>query len=157
MPFTPYHFGPGILFKAGLSRFFSFGMFLGTQALIDCETLFFILKNEAPIHRFFHTYLGANVVALLAVFPGKMIYEGLARIAGWNVKVSTRAALVTGFVGGYSHVFFDSIMHPDVRPLAPWSDANPLYRVVSLGALHWGCLAAGLAGAVWFIASRKKV
>lgn len=50
--------------------------------------------------------------------------------------------------GGYSHIVFDSIMHSDIRPLAPFSDNNALFRVIPLNALHWLCLGAGLVGLV---------
>lgn len=34
-------------------------------------------------------------------------------------------------------------MHSDITPFAPFSDANPLFRVISLAALHWFCLGSG--------------
>ncbi len=154
MPFTPYHFGPGMLAKSVLSRYFSFGMFVGAQILIDLEALFFMLSGQYPVHRFFHTYLGANVVALLLVVPGRWCYEKAGRLIGRNVRVSVKTALIPGLISGYSHVFLDSVMHADVRPWAPWSDANPLYQAISLGVLHWGCLAAGLVGVLWFVLRR---
>lgn len=46
--------------------------------------------------------------------------------------------------GSYSHIVFDSMMHADIVPLSPFSDVNVLYQLVSLGALHLFCLAAGL-------------
>jgi membrane-bound metal-dependent hydrolase YbcI (DUF457 family) len=49
-------------------------------------------------------------------------------------------------LGAYSHIVFDSLMHADMRPLAPFSDANPLLGLVPVGALHWFCIIAGLIG-----------
>jgi membrane-bound metal-dependent hydrolase YbcI (DUF457 family) len=53
----------------------------------------------------------------------------------------SRAAL-----GAYSHVVLDSIMHVDVRAFAPFSDRNVLQGLISIEALHLGCVLAGLAG-----------
>ena len=49
-------------------------------------------------------------------------------------------------MGSYSHIVLDSLMHPDIRPFTPMSDSNLLFHAVSLSALHWGCLAAGVVG-----------
>lgn len=45
-------------------------------------------------------------------------------------------------------IVFDSIMHGDIRPFSPFSESNPLLRIVSLDTLHWACVAAGLVGLV---------
>jgi hypothetical protein len=42
----------------------------------------------------------------------------------------------------------DSIMHFDMAPFAPISDANPLLRRVLVGWLYVFCVANGLFGAV---------
>jgi hypothetical protein len=34
-------------------------------------------------------------------------------------------------------------MHSDITPFAPFSDANPLFRVTSLPPLHWFCIGSG--------------
>jgi membrane-bound metal-dependent hydrolase YbcI (DUF457 family) len=50
------------------------------------------------------------------------------------------------FVGTYSHVFFDSIMHSDMQPLAPLIEANSLLHVITVDALHLACMLSGLLG-----------
>jgi membrane-bound metal-dependent hydrolase YbcI (DUF457 family) len=52
---------------------------------------------------------------------------------------------VGALIGTWSHVLLDSIMHPDVRPFAPFNDANPLLGLVSLEAFHLACVMAGFA------------
>jgi hypothetical protein len=42
----------------------------------------------------------------------------------------------------------DSIMHADMRPFAPWSDASPLLGILSIGGLHVACLVSGMLGAL---------
>jgi hypothetical protein len=39
MPFTPFHLGPGALFKAAGGEHFSFTIFAGSQVLMDIEPL----------------------------------------------------------------------------------------------------------------------
>ncbi len=57
-------------------------------------------------------------------------------------------ALVAIASGVLGHLIPDGIMHFDVRPLAPFSDANPLYDRLSLTALHAALVICGFAGAV---------
>lgn len=56
------------------------------------------------------------------------------------------------FVGTYSHVFLDSIMHSDMQPLAPLSEANGLLHVISVEGLHLLCGLAGVLGALLMFA-----
>ena len=150
MPVTPFHVGPGAMLHALAPRQVSFIGFCGANVLMDVEPLYFMLMREAPLHRFFHTWIGATLIALavpgiflLALqlarrlrLPNPLDWQGL----GWP-----QVALGAG-AGGWSHILFDSIMHGDMHPFAPFSQANPLLGLVALEALHWFCLLAGAAG-----------
>jgi hypothetical protein len=46
-------------------------------------------------------------------------------------------------------------MHPDIRPLMPFSEANVLYDTVGLTALHVGCVIPGLFAA-FYLASKYE-
>lgn len=164
MPFTPFHMGPAAALKAAAPRHLSFTVFGFSQVLIDLEPLYYILRHEAIVHRFFHTYVGATLVGLAAVVLGRPVCQWLLWLALrlWHGKrqapdatraasrISLGAAVAGAFAGVYSHVVLDSIMHADIRPFAPFSQANPLFRVLSLGALHQLCLGAGILGLVVF-------
>lgn len=52
------------------------------------------------------------------------------------------------FIGAYSHVLLDSIMHSDIQPFAPVSDQNGFLYVVSVGHLHVLCLISEPLGLV---------
>jgi membrane-bound metal-dependent hydrolase YbcI (DUF457 family) len=56
------------------------------------------------------------------------------------------AAAAGAFIGAYSHVAIDSIMHADMRPFAPFSAASPWLGVVSIETLQWLCVLAGVIG-----------
>jgi hypothetical protein len=42
-------------------------------------------------------------------------------------------------------------MHGDITPLAPFSDANGLYRIIPLEVLHLSCVVAGILGVGWYV------
>ena len=45
---------------------FSWSAFAAAQVLIDCETLYCLVRQEYPVHRFFHSFLGATAAGLVA-------------------------------------------------------------------------------------------
>jgi membrane-bound metal-dependent hydrolase YbcI (DUF457 family) len=65
------------------------------------------------------------------------------------------AAGTGAFIGSYSHVAIDSIMHGDMEPFAPFSNAAPLHLIVSLETLHLACIAAGIIGIAGLLARRR--
>jgi len=158
VPFTPLHFGPGLLCKALLGRHLSLLAFVLAQVVIDVETAWWMLRGEWVIHRFLHTYAGstlaAGVVVLLAwrlplfatgAWNRRVAREGLP---GWGLAPRPeRAALVAGaLLGAWSHVLLDSLMHADMDPLAPWSQGNGLLGALSLAWLNAFCVGSGLLG-----------
>jgi membrane-bound metal-dependent hydrolase YbcI (DUF457 family) len=150
-----------------IPRYFSFSVFCFAQVLSDCETAYYMLRGEYPIHRWMHTYVGATAVAAFCTVVGRPICGLLLRV--WlslpaaTVKryfpatphVSLTSAASGAFIGTYSHVFLDSIMHRDVVPLTPWSGENSLYRVISVFTLHALCICLGLFGG-WYFALRRR-
>ena len=158
MPITPFHFGPATAVKAAMPNKFSFVAFGLSQVIIDMEPLFYMSQGLWPIHRFFHTYVGATVVAVLVAIPGKPICEWILRL--WNGRLSARqkiwlgldprisytAAALGALFGGYSHVLLDSIMHADMRPFAPFSNENSILLVISIENLHIFCTIFGILG-----------
>ena len=150
MPVTPFHFGPGLLLHAVAPRRVSFLAFCATNVLIDVESLVNLLRGNDPVHAFFHTYVGATLAAAgasalgwTAVRSGRRI--GLPNLFGW-LDLALPAIVAGALLGAWSHVALDSVMHSDIRPWAPFSAANPMLRLVPLGWLHLGCVAAGALG-----------
>jgi len=54
---------------------------------------------------------------------------------------------LSAFIGSFSHVLLDSIMHSDVEPLFPFTLGNQLLGLISVSMLHKVCLYSGLVGA----------
>ena len=65
-------------------------------------------------------------------------------------------AVLSGVFGGVFHSVLDGIMHEDMRPLRPFSDANPLYGLVSLRVLYLFCVITGLVGAALLLAWERR-
>ena len=156
MPFTPFHFGPGLLLKSVSPRHFSFSTFVATQVVIDCESLYYLAQNVYPVHRTLHTLVGATAAGLgtsAILIGGKRIANRLVYTGSRKeddpilvAETSTIGVLSGGILGGLSHSVLDSIMHRDVRPFAPWSSANPFLDVIGLGTLHTLCVLSGVIG-----------
>lgn len=147
MPFTPYHLGPGAAFKAiGGSRF-SFLIFAGSQVLMDIEPLVRILRSDVVLHGPSHTVLGALVIGLAAGAVGRPISELALHVTGIGHRpIAWPVAFPSAFLGTYSHIVLDGMMHADMNPLWPFVLGNPLLGAISLGALHGTCVISGLAG-----------
>lgn len=143
--------GPGLLIKAALQGGFSLMVFGWTQILIDLQPLIVMLSGRGHIHGWTHTYLGATFIGLAGGVTGKYLGQlGLAILSGkrWaQVAIRWWVAILSGLIGSYSHVVLDSIMHRDMQPLAPWSDANGLLKLIPVATLHELCLLCGFLGA----------
>ncbi len=159
MPFTPFHFGPGALAKAVAPRWFSFRAFGLSQVVIDCETAWNIYRGHERLHTFFHSYLGVSVAMTLTGVL-LVVYNWVAfrfsrswvirELEDWGDRFKFRSSLIAILFGGWSHVLLDGVMHEDAQPLAPFSDVNPVFDMVSLKVLHLACLWSFIgAGLVW--------
>jgi len=152
--------GPGVAIKAVSGRHFSLMVFGFSQVAMDVEPLARIIRGDAVLHGFTHTYLGATLVALFSVVIGRPICQFLLNywtpdpntpFMNWlrgPKLISWPATIAGAFVGTYSHVFLDSIMHSDMQPLAPLTDTNGWLHVLSVGGLHIACVSSGVVGAI---------
>jgi membrane-bound metal-dependent hydrolase YbcI (DUF457 family) len=140
MPVTPYHFGPALVAKGLLKNRFCLISFAISQIIIDLESVYYLIKEQYPIHRFLHSYLGATLVILLTI----VLIKPIVKI--FKTKSSYLAITIASLFGGYSHILLDSIMHGDMKPLSPLSDSNTLLRIIDLTTLHNFCLYSGVLG-----------
>lgn len=164
MPFTPFHMGAGLALKAVAGRHFSVLTFGIAQVAMDIEPLVGMLRGAAVLHGPTHTYLGAVPIALATAVLAPWLCRPLLK--RWNQEVThyrapwlaederwkPRTVLLSALAGTWSHVLLDSVMHADITPWAPWTDANGLYAWIPLPTLHALCV-AGMAGgaAAWML------
>jgi len=169
MPVTPFHLGPGLAIKSVTGRRFSLLMFGIAQVAIDIEPGVGMLTRASTLHGWSHTYVGAAVIGTLVLFLGRPICEWILK--WWNAELRRNrldwlagpdgigwgAATAGAYIGTFSHVALDSIMHFDMRPYAPLSDANGLLGAISTEALYGVCIASGIIGAaIWFAVQLRR-
>lgn len=155
--------GPALVIKAAGGRHFSVLVFGIAQVAMDIEPLIGIIKGWDVLHGWTHTVLGATLIGIAVFFLAPPLCNWILR--RWNRELEyhklhwlrspepvTRLAAASGaFVGTWSHVFLDGLMHADMLPLRPWSADNALLGLMSIDGLYLACFISGLIGAVlWF-------
>jgi hypothetical protein len=155
MPFTLFHIGPGILLKALLQGSFSLMVFGWAQIVMDIQPLYVMLSNTTrlQLHGFSHTYLGATLLAVLSALSGKYLSEFGLKVLGLSsitqpIKIVWGIAFFSAFLGTYSHVALDSIMHSDIQPYFPFATGNDLLGIIDMEQLHKFCIYSGVAGGI---------
>jgi len=160
MPFTPIHMGPGILIKSLLQGSFSLMVFGWTQIVMDIQPLLVMISGEGHLHGFTHTYIGAILIAIFSALTGKYLSELGLKLLGLSDESEKKQAInivwwvcfLSAFVGSFSHVLLDSIMHADVEPFFPLHSVNHLLGIISISTLHKLCLYSGvLGGGVYYV------
>ena len=161
MPATPFHFGPGLLVKAVAPHHFSVAAYSVAQVVIDIESGYYLLKGDYPVHRQAHTFFLGGLIGLVCGLIVSRILRAWAKprdaIPEWlAVEYRLPIAAYSGLFGGIFHSVLDGIMHGDMRPLRPFSDANPLYGLVSIQILYLFCIITGLLGAAMLLAWERR-
>ena len=156
--------GVALLVKPALNRRFSVITFGIAQVAMDVEPGIRMALGSDLLHGPTHTILGALVMASLVMLTAPGLCNGL--LAKWNKEVihyklpglvhsgpvSKTAVVVGAFFGTLSHVFLDSLMHHDIHPLSPFSQANPFMGLISHDGVYQACTIAGILGIVTWLA-----
>jgi membrane-bound metal-dependent hydrolase YbcI (DUF457 family) len=124
VPFTPFHLGPALLFGLALSVIFDLSTLLVASVIPDLEpfcVMYFHVYGY-PLHGFFHSYLGASILAVfvaLIIYPLRGWLYRVLTVFGVSQKSSFRKIFFTSFFGAYLHVFLDSFLYEEMNPLYP--------------------------------------
>lgn len=149
MPFTPYHFGPGLLVGVLLFPFIDLPTVIAASVILDLEPLSVLLLDlPLPLHGFFHTYLGATIVAFLlaiAIWPFRGHLNKIVSIFGMHQESSFRHIFPTSIIGTYSHVLLDSFLYAEMNPFFPLL-GNPFLGIVQGAFVYNICVIFGLLG-----------
>lgn len=161
MPATPFHLGPGLLVKAVAPRRFSMAAYSLSQVVIDIESGYYLFHHATPVHRGAHTFVIGGLIGLLCGLivsrvgawvarPRDVVPEALA------AEYRMPSAVLSGIFGGIFHSVLDGIMHADIRPFRPFTNANPLYGLVSVQILYLFCVVTGVIGAALLLALQRR-
>jgi membrane-bound metal-dependent hydrolase YbcI (DUF457 family) len=149
VPITPFHLGPALIAKAAAGRHFSLTVFGISQVMIDVEPLVGLLRGSAVLHGFTHTLGGATLIGVAAVVIGRPLGEwALGAWTGAPARISRTAVWTGAFGGTYSHLLLDGMMHLDMRPFAPFTDANPILGALTVPGIYLFCTVSGIVGAL---------
>jgi hypothetical protein len=154
MPFTPFHFGPGLIIKAAAPSQFSLTAYTLANVAVDLEPLYHIVRGDSPLHGPLHTLPFATLTGLL-VGAGVSLLPKAFRASRETIGKYPDAlraefrlpeCIIGGVLGGMSHSLIDSLIYTDFYPFAPFSELNPLHGLVAPGALVGGLFWAGVIG-----------
>jgi hypothetical protein len=169
MPFTPFHMGAALIVKPATDKKFSLLTFAIAQVAMDVEPGIGMLMSSNTLHGASHTVGGAFLIACLVIAVSKWICIPILRRYNrevihykqyWLLESESldRVGVVTGaFFGTFSHIVLDSLMHHDIHPLVPFSNANPLLGLVSHDNVYLLCAVLFAVGAaLWLVAKWLK-
>ena len=133
MPFTPFHFGPSALIALPVNKYIDVPTFVLANVAVDLEPLVVMgLGLNYPLHGFCHTLLFGSVVGLLFGFFVYCIWDIFKwpmRFFQLSDKGGVLKMLISGVLGVWLHIVFDSVLYRDIRPLWP-SEFNPLLGII---------------------------
>lgn len=125
-----------------------------SQIIMDIQPLIVLMSGEGHLHGFSHTYVGASLLAIFSGVTGKYLSElGLKILRldfSFPINISWAVSFASAFVGCFSHVLLDSVMHADIEPFFPITLQNDFLGIISVQALHKFCLYSGLLGVALF-------
>lgn len=171
MPFTPFHMGAVLISKPICNSHLSLITFGLAQIIMDLEPGIGMLTGAKVLHGSTHTILGAIGIAIFVAIISPPICSSFLRKLNkefkhyqlhWLIQseqLLKRDVIFSAFFGTLSHVALDSLLHADIRPLAPFSQVNPLFGIVSHDGVYQLCTIAGVVGFfVWIFMmwSRKN-
>ena len=165
VPITPYHVIAGVAVKAISPKYFSWTVFVLANIAIDTEVLYYLITTGIASHRIFHTLIGATIIAIICASLGKYVCEIGLKALNYiipnrisllcfdrNTKINHTSAWSGAIIGAYSHIFLDSFVNIDMRPLFPFSDQNLLLGLISLQNMYYLCVSAFIIGImIYFI------
>ncbi len=150
MPFTVFHFGPGILIGLLTLKYLDFPTFVAANLVVDWRAalvFFGVWPFGGPLHSWLSTYPGAVLsgailsVAMIHIRPH--LQKSLEDI---RIKqdFSNRKILVSALLGVVIHVSLDAFHHPNIQPFLI-EGVKPFFGLMTTSqvrALTFACILA---------------
>ena len=132
-----------------LFSYVDFASIMISSVIVDVEPLCVVtFRLHAPLHGFFHTYLGGTILAVLTAVGVCFLRGWLNKIlAKFNVqqKSSFVRILYTSFLGVYFHILLDSFLYGEMLPFYPLT-GNPFLGVATSAAVYGLCIISFFLG-----------
>lgn len=157
MPFTPYHMGPAFALKAAAMQRFSLLTYGVAQVAVDLEPLMVLIRGGGELHGWVHSFAAAIPLGAASAVAGKLLTDLLLKVIRKDrsqppPKLPWRTALLSGWVGTFSHVLIDALIYPDVEPLWPFTRLNPLrFGITPLGMTRFLVISGVLGLLAWLV------
>jgi len=160
VPFTPFHLGPALFFGLLLSAVFDLPTFLIANVLPDVEpfiVLFFNVRGY-PLHGFFHSYIGAAVLAAilaLCMYLLRGFFGKVMKVFRLQQSSSLQKIVFSSFIGAYFHVFLDSFLYSEMMPFYPLQ-GNVFSAYGSYTIIYGFCGITALLGIALYLYKIRK-
>jgi membrane-bound metal-dependent hydrolase YbcI (DUF457 family) len=122
MPFTPFHFGPSGFIGLLLLKWVDFPTILLASVVIDIEPFLVLMFNLSyPLHGFFHSFLGASIVAILLILIMRYLKGYLSAFMNpFKLKqdATLRSIALGAFIGAFSHILLDAPIYVEMDPFS---------------------------------------
>ena len=129
MPYTPFHWGPGLLFGLLLLGYVDLPTLFVSSVIVDVEPFLVLTLNlDYPLHGYLHTFLGGTIVAFLLALAMSRVRGALTPLTSFlrlKQKTSFKSIILASLFGVYLHILLDSPLYPDIKPFFPLG-FNPL-------------------------------
>ena len=147
MPFTPYHMGFGLIAKSAKPAKVSLILFGFSQIVIDLQQLYKHITNPHGLayHGLTHTIIGATIIAFICL-PFRSALEKVFR-----QTISKPSAIYGVFIGVYSHLLLDGLVHSEVsqRLFWPFHIDSHLCGFINLKEMEMLCIIMGAVGLIF--------
>ena len=147
MPFTPIHLGFAVFIFSIFIFLDPIALILGT-ILIDLEPIVHLIFNVGQLHGKFHSFLGVIVLTIPISVVSWGCYK-LFKLDRFIKKFSWTFSLISSFLGLISHIFFDTIIYPEMMLFYPFSkDTSIMFGLWSQSTNLWILVGMFCTGAV---------
>jgi len=119
MPFTPFHFGFAVFLYSIFPFLDPIALLLGC-VIIDLEPLFYFLFNVGKPHGIVHSFLGI-IIFLIPVSIISWLCFRWFKLENYIKPFNPYFSLLSSFLGIFSHIFFDTIIYPEMMFFFPFT------------------------------------
>jgi membrane-bound metal-dependent hydrolase YbcI (DUF457 family) len=132
--------------------------------IVDLEPLAFLILDLPVLHLFFHTFLGATIMATLVAVGFFLLRGVFEKIMGFFLLPQTASPVkitVAAFIGAYSHIILDGFLYSEMQPFWPIL-GNPFLGLVSTYSVYLFCVVCFIIAIpvyiiqIWRVKQRAK-